>query len=244
MLHALERHGTRAVPPAVADSLRTWADKRDRISVYPSAVLLEFGSADDLNEALKRGLPAARLSGRLALVVDESAIDFRHFRLTGTRDYGLPPERCVTVEPDGVTLSIDAARSDLLLETELPRFAEPVSPSANGRRQYRLTPASLAAGQGSGLSVPALEVWFHQRAGQPLSAAARLLLTAPQLPPPEMKRHLVLHVATEELADGLVQWPGTSGLIQARLGPTALAVAEEDAEALKERLRQIGVALE
>src|SRR5205814_3159627 len=45
---ALERHGTRPVPPAVLDSLRTWSDKRDRITVYPSATLLEFASAHDL----------------------------------------------------------------------------------------------------------------------------------------------------------------------------------------------------
>ena len=37
----LEQHGTRAVPPAVLDSLRTWANKRERITVFPSATLLE-----------------------------------------------------------------------------------------------------------------------------------------------------------------------------------------------------------
>ncbi len=49
----LEQHGTRSMPPAVVDSLRTWSNKRDRITVYPSATLLEFASADDLNEALR-----------------------------------------------------------------------------------------------------------------------------------------------------------------------------------------------
>ncbi|MGH7226773.1 MAG: helicase-associated domain-containing protein, partial [Gemmataceae bacterium] len=33
----LEQHGTRSMPPAVLDSLRTWSNKRDRITVYPSA---------------------------------------------------------------------------------------------------------------------------------------------------------------------------------------------------------------
>jgi hypothetical protein len=242
ILRVLEQHGTRAVPPAVIDSLRTWANKRDRITVYPSAALLEFASADDLNEALARGVPAVRLTERLALVPDDDAIDFKHFRLTGTRDYGLAPEKCVTVEPDGVTLSIDLARSDLLLETELPRFAVPLErAAANGRRQYRLTPASLAAARDNGLSVPQLEGWFAQRTGGPLSPAARLLLAGTQAPAPEMKRHLVLHVATPELADGLMQWPQTRALIQERLGPTALAVAEENAAALREQLRGLGI---
>ena len=43
-----------------------------------------------------------------------------------------------------MTLSVDLARSDLLLETEVHRFAEPATANLPGRRLYRLTPASLA----------------------------------------------------------------------------------------------------
>src|SRR5439155_16831006 len=103
-------------------------------------------SADDLSAALSRGVPAVRLTDTLAVAASEEGIDFRHFRLSGTRDYSLPPERCVTVEADGLTLTVDPARSDLVLETELPRFAERVErPPGPGTRQYRMTPASLAA---------------------------------------------------------------------------------------------------
>ena len=240
----LEQHGVRALPAAVLESLRTWANKRDRITVYPSAVLMEFNSADDLNEALARGLPGERLADTLAVVVNEGAIDFKHFRLTGTRDYALPPERCVTVEPDGVTLTVDLAKSDLLLETEAPRFAEPLPrASANGRRQYRLTPASLAAARAGSWSLPMLERWFAQRAGQPLPPAARLLMVGGAMAAPRLQTHLVLHVAAPELADGLMQWPETRPLIADRLGPTALAVAEENVAALRERLARLGVAL-
>ncbi|HTU91509.1 MAG TPA: helicase-associated domain-containing protein [Gemmataceae bacterium] len=240
----LEQHGTRGVPPAVLDSLRTWANKRDRITMYPSATLLEFGSIEDLNEALARGLPAVRLSDRLLVVASEEAIEFRHFRLTGTRDYALPPEKCVNVEADGVTLSVDLARSDLLLETELPRFAELISGSpASGRRQYRLTPASLNAARSTGMTLTTLETWFHQRSGRPLPAAARLLMTAGESEAPRLRRHLVLHVAYEELADGLVQWPHTRELIEERLGPTALVVAEENVGPLRDRLKMAGITL-
>jgi hypothetical protein len=239
---SLERHGTRALPPAVLDSLRTWSDKRDRITVYPSATLLEFGSAGDLDEALARGLPGVRIADTLAVVASEDAVDFRQFRLTGTRDYGLPPERCVTVEPDGVTLTVDLARSDLLLETELGRFAERVEgPAVNGRRRYRLTPGSLGAARAAGLGPSALDVWFVQRAGQPLSPAGRLLLGGAHLGAPRLRRRLVLHVATAELADGLLQWPPTRALVEERLGPTSLAVAEENVGELRRRLREAGI---
>jgi hypothetical protein len=241
---ALEQHGTRAVPAAVLDSLRTWANKRERITVYPTATLLEFADAEDLNEALARGLPGMRIADTLAVVASEGAIDYRHFRLTGTRDYALPPERCVQVEADGVTLTVDVGRSDLLLETELPRFAEPhPGPPSNGRRQYHLTPASLGAAREQGLNVTTLEAWFLQRTGGPLSPAARLLLAGTQIPAPRLRRHLVLHVASAELADGLMQWPQTRALIAERLGPTALVVEEERLETLRQRLHEAGIAL-
>lgn len=251
----LEQHGMRALPPAVVESLRTWANKRERLGVYPSATLFEFASADELNEALARGLPGTRLTDRLAVVADEGAVDFRHFRLIGTRDYGLPPEQCIAVGGDGVTLEVDVTRSDLMLETELRRFAEsidsasesrllPVGGAAAGRRRYRLTPASLATVRDNGFHLQMLEEWFRQRTGQPLSPAARLLLTGARKPAPELRRQLVLHLPDEELADGLTQWPDSRGLIESRLGPTALAVAEENVEELRRRLAALGVNLQ
>jgi hypothetical protein len=245
ILQALHKHGMRPVPTAVTDSLRTWADKRERLSVYPSAALFEFATAQDLEEALARGLPGVRLSERLAVVPNEGRIDYRHFRLIGTRDYSLPPDQCVDVEADGVTLTIDPARSDLLLETELRRFAELLErPGPNGRRQYRLTPASMTAARERGLGLRVLEDWFVQRTGQPISPAARLLLTGPLTPPFEMRRRLVLHVSTPEVVDGLLQWPGTRALIQERLGPMTVAVAEEDVDRLQEQLRELGLSFQ
>ena len=73
--------------------------------------------------------------------------------------------------------------------------------------------------------------------------AARLLLGGQDSPPLELRRHLVLTVATAELADGLLQWPGTRSFIVARLGPTALAIDEETLEAFQERLKEIGVSV-
>jgi hypothetical protein len=244
IVQTLEQHGMRPTPPAVIESLRTWADKRERISIYPSATLFEFADSNDLNEALARGLPGVRLSERMLIVADEQGVDFRHFRLTGTRDYALPPEKCVAVEADGVTLSVDVARSDLLLEIQLRRFAELLDgPGANGKQRYRLTPASLGGSRDSGLGVPELDDWFMQRSGQPLSPAARLLLKGFQIPPPVLCAQLVLHVATPELAEGLLQWPSTRGLIRERLGPTALVIAEEDVGLLRAQLAVLGVNL-
>jgi hypothetical protein len=249
IVHLLEGHGMKALPSAVLDSLKTWSNKRERISIYSAGAIFEFASPAEMNEAITRGLPAVRLTDRLAIVANESEIEYKNYRLTGTRDYTLPPERCVDVEADGVTLSVDLARSDLLLETELLRFAEPfpvgegsgMRPNAQGRRFYRITPATIMTARQQGVSLAYLETWFVQRTGLPISAAAQLMMTGPDTAPVELRRQLVLHVGNEHLADGLRQWPGTRDLIIARLGPAALVVEEKDVPALTERLKELSV---
>jgi hypothetical protein len=153
----------------------------------------------------------------------------------------------VEVGEDGVTLTVDLTRSDLLLESELSRFAEAVPQGppagANGRRQYRLTPASMSQARTGGMNTQALETWFQQRAGVSASPASLLLLTAGQEPPPSLRRHVILHVAGELLADGLMQWPLTRQLIESRLGPTALSVPEENVDALRRLLTDLGTSV-
>lgn len=241
----LQRHGMKPTPDSVVSALRTWANKRDRIRVDSAGALFEFNSPEDLAAAQARGLPAVRLTDRLAVVANDRDIDYRHFRLTATRDYTLPPERCVDVDEDGVTMAVDLARSDLLIETEVRRFAEPLDQqNVNGRRHYRVTPTSLGQGRDSGVSLQTLETWFLQRSGHPLPAATKMLYLGSQLSPYALRRPVVLQVPTPEIADGLVQWPTTRSLIESRLGPTALAVAQENVGTLKERLHAVGVVLQ
>jgi hypothetical protein len=247
VVQLLEGHGMKAIPTAVRDSLKTWSSKRERLSVYSAGAIFEFVTPADMNEAIARGLPAVRLTDRLAIVARESDIDYKHFRLTGTRDYTLPPERCVDVEADGVTLGVDLARSDLLLETEIERFAEPVVDGQalrnTNKRWYRVTPGSLLSARQQGMTLPLLQTWFAQRTGFPIPAAAQLLMAGPGAAPVEVRRQLVLHVSDEHLADGLQQWPATRDLIVARLGPRALAVADKNVATLLERLKEVGVAV-
>jgi hypothetical protein len=244
ILRMLEQHGMRPTPPAVVDALRTWSNKRERISVYPAATLLEFSSRDELEEAISRGLAGVRLSDRLALVVNERDIDFRQYRLTGTRDYGLAPEACVAVADDGVTLEVDVTRSDLMLETELSRFAEPAPTSGTEtRRRYRLTPTSLATGLRQGITPAHLDEWFRQRTSGPPSPACRLLLAPALAGPVQAQPLLVLRVASPDIADGLWQWPETRTLLVDRLGPTALVIADGQAPELLRRLKALGVSV-
>jgi hypothetical protein len=112
-----------------------------------------------------------------------------------------------------------------------------------GRRQYRLTPASLAAARQAGWSLTNLELWFQQRTGMPLSPASVLLFSAADLPPLELRRQLVLYGVSTLAIDGLQQWPGTRDLIQSRLGPTSVVVAEANVELLRQRCQELGLKL-
>jgi hypothetical protein len=238
ILQLLTRHGMRPVPDGVVDALKTWANKRERITVYAAATLVEFASAADLESAVARGLVDVRLTDRLALVSD-GRMDLRQFRLTGTRDYSSKPERCLRVEDDGLTLVVDPLRSDLLLESELTRVAEAADERSG--KVYRMTQPSLRRAEREGLTVAGLDEWFLQRSGQPLPPAARLLLTGSQLGPLTVERRFLLEVRDETTAEGLLQWPLTRPLIEKRLGPTVLLVAAGAEGALTERLRGLGV---
>ena len=136
----LARHSQRPLPAGVAEALRTWAGRRERVTYHATATLVEFASRDDLEHALKlwpasaRSAPVA-ISERLLLVEDESSIPFQRFRLAGSRDYRRPAEHCMEVEHDGVTMTLDLARSDLLVDAELARFTEEQPPeSVHGLR--------------------------------------------------------------------------------------------------------------
>lgn len=240
----LEQHGTRPTPPSVTQSLRAWAQKHERISVYPEAALFEFARPEDMEEAFARGFEGVRITDRLAAVPNESAIDYRSFRLTATRDYSVPPGQCVTVGDDGITLAVDPARSDLLLETELTRFAESRNGHApHGPGRYEVTPRSLALARERGLGETYLEEWFVRRTGTALPPAIRLLWHGRATPALLPRQELVLHLPSPEVGDGLLQWPPTQGLFRARLGPRALAVRPGAWEKLRQQLELLGLAI-
>jgi len=122
-----ERHGTRGLSETVLGSLRSWASKRERVLIFPAALLLEFRTPGDLDRALRQGQVERKVTGRIGLIAAEDRINYGQFRLVGTRDYLAAEEVCAAVEADGLTLAVNENRSDLLLDSEVRRFAEPVN---------------------------------------------------------------------------------------------------------------------
>jgi len=243
ILQSLNRHGTRPVPPSVADLLQRWSNKRERITVYSSAVLVEFPSAGELDAALGRGIVAVRVTDRIAMTADGKEPGLTQLRLIGNRDYEGRPQRCITVTDDGVTLLVDAAQADLLLEAEIGKYAEPLANESPSIRRFRLSPQSLRRAADLGFSLADIDQWFEERSGFPLSPAGRLFLLGKQLQPPVASRKLVVQFPTPELADGVMQWPETRALVAERLGPQAVAIEEAAFEPLQKLLAEVGASL-
>jgi hypothetical protein len=239
-----QRHGTRELSETVLGTLRSWASKRERVLVYPSGLLLEFANAGELDRAVGLGLVERRVTDRIGLIPTEDRIDYGQFRFVGTRDYLAPEEQCVEINGDGLTIIVNANRSDLLLDSEVRRFAEPMQRTSDDRPQYRMTPQTLREARGRGVDETYLDDWFARRGGRPLPSAARLLLTGDAIAPATLQRVVVLRLPSPEVAEGILAWPETRGLVAERLSPTVLAVDADAVEALKEKLARIGVRID
>ncbi|HEY1188567.1 MAG TPA: helicase-associated domain-containing protein, partial [Gemmata sp.] len=241
IVQTLNRHGTRPVPAGVADLLQRWASKRERITAFASAVLVEFQTPAELDAAVARGVVALRLTERIGMTADGREPSLSSLRLVGSRDYESKPQKCIAVAEDGVTLTVDVPQADLLLEAELKQLAEPLPIEQNGAQRFRLTPASLRRAVESGRALAELDSWFVERSGAPLSAAGRLLLLGWQQPAPQAVRLLVVRLPNAEVADGLVQWPETRALVAERLGPLTVSVSEEQFELFRAALLGLGM---
>jgi len=243
ILQTLNQHGMKPVPVPVADLVRRWADKRDRITAFASATLVEFQTTADLEIALARGVVSVRVTDRIGLTDDGRDPDFANLRLVGNRDYEAKPQRCIQVDHDGVTLLVDSSQSDLLMEAEIGKIADPVVAETPGTRKFLVTPTSLRRAIAAGLGLADLDTWFVTRTGQPLPPAGRLFVLGPTLPPPSVERFLVVQMPSEEVTDGILQWPDTADLITDRLGPKSLVVDDENLPRLIAVLADLGITL-
>jgi hypothetical protein len=259
MLELLRRHSQRALPSGVVDALRTWATHRERVTYYAAATLLEFGSGAERDLALEswprddadaNREPPIAVADRFLLMEDERAIPFDRFRMAGSRDYRRPPDVCVSVEPDGVSMALDPSRSDLIVDAELGRFADerpaPARAAEPARRRFVVTAASLRRGLERGLTPQDLADWYERRTGGEVPPAVRLLLAPAGSRGPTLKaaRMLVLTLPDAGLLDGLLQHPATRPWLGDRLGPTAVAISDDHVEPLHKTLKELGITLD
>lgn len=255
----LARHSQRVLPGAVRDAVDRWADRREQVTFYSSATLIEFNGVQERDQAIAswtaEGLarrPFVPVGDRFILVENPQEVPTARISTTASRDYRLPPERCVAVEGDGVTLTLDPSRSDLLVEAELARFAdEERNPSSSGRgvarRRFTVTAATLGRAAEAGLTPMLLADWFLRRTGEAPTPAVRLMMRptdAMGRKPWPVRRLLILTAPSAELLDGIMQHPETGPLLDERLGPVSVVVSEDQLDPLRAALQRFGVEFE
>jgi hypothetical protein len=259
MLETLKRHTQRPLPSGVSDAVMNWATRRERVTYYAATTLIEFGSTLERDTALDswpdgQDTPPLAIADRFLLVEDERAVPFDRLRLTSSRDYRRKAEACVRVERDGVSLTLDPARADLMVDAELLRFAdrqvtpEPASGTVPGSsaRRFLVSPASLRRALDQGMSAQQLTDWFQRRTGGAISPAIALLLASRTSSGRTLRatRRAILNLPAAELIDGLLQHPATSSFLGERLGPTCVAIPDEHLATLQKALKELGIDLE
>jgi hypothetical protein len=259
MLEILAQHSQHPLPSIVADAAQRWASRRERITFYSAATLIEFGTTEERDQALALWAQddpktLIAVADRFLLAENAQKIPTDKIRSSGSRDYRLPPDKCVLVEADGVTLALDPTRSDLLIDPELARIADelPAAQLARGvdsgpvARRYVVSAASLSRAIDLGITPAQIADWFIRRTGLAPSPAVKLLLRSTSSSPTIVKarRMLVLYSPSAELIDGLLQHPATRGLLGDRLGPNTLAMQDDQVELLQRVLKELGVELE
>jgi hypothetical protein len=158
----------------------------------------------------------------------------------------------VTIADDGVTLALDPARSDLLVEAELARFADfmpaprPERGAVAALRRFAVTDASLRRGMSRGMSAPKIIEWYARRTGGNVPPAVALLLAAKTARVPALKasRMVVLNLPSADLLDGLLQHPATAPFLGGRLGPTSVAIADNHIAPLQHALSELGIEIQ
>ena len=180
ILEILTRHSQRALPHGITDAVTNWASRRERVTYYAAATLIEFGSSADRDAAMAFW-PASDLAAPIAvaerflLVEDEKTVPFDRLRLISSRDYRRPPEICASFEPDGVTHGARSRRG----RTCWSKPSSPGSPTlcprrrterdkAGGaeRRHFGSRAASLRRGMSRGMTAAQLVEWYARRTGE------------------------------------------------------------------------------
>jgi hypothetical protein len=147
--------------------------------------------------------------------------------------------------PNGITLAVDLDKSDLMLESELKRFSDPLPyTDKGGRRLFQVSKDSLERAFDFGLRADFMEHWFKQRTGNEPPESVRLLIRSVNGLTLQARSLFVLMADSPLVADGLMQHPITSELFSERLGPSALAVDVETLPKLKQALGELGISLE
>jgi hypothetical protein len=261
VIAVLERAAGRELPQNVRYSLLDWQRQHERITFYDGMALCQVADPAILDALLAssrgRETGARRLAPDVALVPAGALETVRHLLkesgyLSSISDGGVAARGSLLsprlyVASDG-TIRVQAPLVSLPIRGALDRFAEPRGDgSPMHGRAYALTPASIRAAVGAGLTVPAILTWLEGHADAPLPPALvdRLKSWSGHYGTVSLSRPILVRLESAELLAELLADAQVGPLLHPLVASSGLATtAEEDLPGLREALAAKGIVLD
>jgi Helicase conserved C-terminal domain len=230
------------LPDNVQQMLQEWAARRERLTVYRTADLVEFADQAARDAALATQALAGQPVGERFIVLSRH---MRHATAAASAsravDYCAAPVRCLQVAEDG-TVHIRRTHADLLVRGEVAAWADPGADEDH----WRLTRTSVQRAVKAGWTAASMIENLSQRAQQPVPA---LLIVAIRAWAGERALPKAVAVASDmllQIADPTVAHAiATSTLLQpylrGQLGPQTFLVRRDTASELQRQLVELGL---
>ncbi|MBM3223069.1 MAG: hypothetical protein FJZ47_04605, partial [Candidatus Tectomicrobia bacterium] len=217
------------VPANVRQMLNEWAARRERLTVYRTAAVVEYPDQASRDAALTSGTCVGQAIGERFVVL---AAQPRALRAVPARsvDYLAPPVRCLQVAEDG-TVQIHAGHADLLIRGEVAAWADPGADD----RHWHLTRASVERAVKAGWSAEGIIDSLTQRALRPAAPALLLVAIRAWAGERTLPRHVavaadvLLQIADTNVAQAIASSTMLRPYLRGRLGPQTFLVHREAA---------------
>ncbi|MGC9395942.1 MAG: helicase-associated domain-containing protein [Anaerolineae bacterium] len=231
MLATLLTGSSAPLPQNVTVELREWAARRERMTLYQRARLLEFPDAAHRDAALEAGLRGAPVGERFVLLASAAPDPTAHPRGV---NYARPLSRCLTVTEDGM-VTLLRPDVDLIIEGELDLWAE-----RRDATTWQLTADSVRAALRTGACIEEALNWLAARLTggvpvPPLLRAALLAWTGIKVET-HLAEVVVLQCKQREVFDAIVGSPALKPLLRGVLAPDLVLVDPAAVETLRAHL--------
>ena len=246
LLHLLEEESKMPLPKNLRQMLESWYQQSNQIVLSKQGVVIEFPTPQALEETLQKELleiPHYLLDERHLFVPAHAIPLLRQSSLHQQAQhlhYNQAPPRSLQIEKD-LSISLDSQQADLLVESFLGRYAEPLS---KGRRKiFQISKETLDRAKQRGFSLDDLHKMLDERA-QIFPSAARLRLDAitQRLGEIFAGHRLLLLAPNEATLDRLLREGGLQPYAE-RLGARAALLQTDAKEQIAALLEPLGVTL-
>lgn len=225
VLVSLQAGAGAPLPQNVTVELREWAARRERMSLYRRARLLEFADTVRRDAALDAGLSGTAVGERFVLLSSEAALEASIAYV----DYAKPLSRCLSAIEDG-TLTLLRTGADLVIEGELDLWAE-----RRTAETWQLTADSVRAALRAGARIEEALAWLSARLTGVIPPWLRVALLAwsGMAVQTHLAEVVVLQCSQREVFDAIVDSPALRPLLRGVLTPELVLVDPAALEMLR-----------